>query len=56
MTCTRCEAKSKAMLDYCAECGKTLCTKCMYDGCCGMAPAMSGAELESEEEDWDDED
>jgi len=28
--------------DYCARCGKTLCTECMTHGCCGRVPAESG--------------
>lgn len=29
-------------LDYCAECGKNLCDRCMQEGCCDDVPARSG--------------
>ena len=33
--------------DYCAECGTTLCKKCMVEGHCGFVPAKSGLETDS---------
>jgi len=42
-----CERCGKAplgydLLDYCAECSRDLCDKCMERGCCGHIPAISG--------------
>ena len=51
--CERCGArKSKPdagpydRLDYCAECSRDLCDKCMAEGCCGEKPARSGVEAD----------
>jgi hypothetical protein len=33
------------LLDYCEECSKDLCAKCMAKGCCGHVPALSGNEI-----------
>jgi hypothetical protein len=60
-TCERCGSQGKQitkgpfagtyeMLDYCAECNKNLCPKCMKKGCCGHAPALSGMEQDDGEE------
>ncbi len=47
--CERCKAEAEGELkdhskpfDYCANCGKELCPKCMEAGCCGKKPADSG--------------
>jgi hypothetical protein len=43
--CERCGAKPEGkygLLDYCAQCSKDLCPKCMAKGCCGKIPADSG--------------
>lgn len=38
------ETTGYALFDYCAECSKNLCPKCMAKGCCGHTPALSGEE------------
>lgn len=55
-TCERCGASKPHpgaspydMLDYCAECSRDLCDRCMGTGCCGHVPALSGCD-----EDWED--
>lgn len=42
--CERCgkEPVGYDLLDYCAECSRDLCDKCMELGCCGHIPAISG--------------
>lgn len=53
--CERCgadspnpKAGSYALFDYCASCSRDLCDACMARGCCGQAPAASGAEADSQ--------
>jgi hypothetical protein len=49
MNCTGCGAApvdDYAPFDYCAECGRVLCSECMAGGCCKQIPAPSGHELE----------
>ncbi len=41
---TNLAAGSFLQSDYCAICKKHLCPACMMKGCCGRAPAWSGAE------------
>jgi hypothetical protein len=61
-TCERCGSKGERittgpfagdyhMLDYCAECGKDLCPKCMAEGCCGNKPAESGMKADYPDDD-----
>jgi hypothetical protein len=56
MACERCGVRtnpaSYEIWDYCNECSKNLCSKCMSEGCCGKKPAVSG----TREDDRDDED
>ena len=50
-TCERCGKKAVDyhLHDYCASCGKNLCTKCMEQGCCDAVPAVSGMNDDEEE-------
>lgn len=44
-TCENCGAPPEGeygLVDYCAECSRDLCPKCMAKGCCGNVPARSG--------------
>lgn len=38
------------LLDYCAECSRDLCEKCMAKGCCGHVPALSGTKADDTDE------
>lgn len=47
--CERCRAVSPRpegneydLFDYCAECSRDLCDRCLAEGCCGHVPARSG--------------
>ncbi len=37
------------LLDFCAECSRDLCNRCMEAGCCGHVPAISGLADDAEE-------
>lgn len=52
MTCERCSAESKGfeLFDYCTNCGKNLCDKCLKEGCCGKSPAESGQKEDHSDE------
>lgn len=40
------------LFDYCATCGKNLCSGHMSAGCCGNVPAKSG--MDADEKDFDE--
>ncbi len=42
------------LFDYCAECSRNLCPKCMKQGCCGMVPVRSGMDEDYGEEQQDE--
>jgi hypothetical protein len=44
-SCARC---GYPVHDFCGRCGEPLCDDCLRAGCCGQAPALSGAEEEFE--------
>jgi hypothetical protein len=50
--CERCGATvppgEYGLFDYCANCSKNLCPKCMEKGCCGHVPAESGMSKEGD--------
>lgn len=50
--CERCGAKPTGMnlLDYCGICSSDLCPHCMAEGCCGNTPAISGTELDNQDD------
>lgn len=52
MECERCGAMPTGfnLFDYCAICHQNLCAKCMENGCCGEAPALSGMAADYPEE------
>lgn len=54
--CERCGAARPSpgageyeLFDYCAECSRDLCDKCMAEGCCGHKPARSGTGADDRE-------
>lgn len=54
--CERCGSKPAGkfgLLDFCAECSRDLCPKCMEKGCCGHVPAWSGTEKDCADEAMD---
>lgn len=52
MKCERCGYESPDLLDYCGNCGKNLCDKCMAKGHCGHVPALSGNEADHGEDEY----
>lgn len=54
--CENCGAQPEGydLLDYCAECSRDLCPKCMKKGCCGHVPASSGLAADFPEEELED--